>query len=396
MRRPTTEDATAFCLSRYDRRKIFYHPEAVASLVKTGDCWPVSVSTGFTTYCNHSCAWCSSAYTTRKTPSLKAKDELIIQPDVWIRNVKILAAGGTQGLTIAGQGEPLLHPSARTMLDAASDLGLRYMLFTNGEHLTDKFFPSLFAGAVAVRFSVDAASKSLHSRWHAAANSNGRGRADFDRVLRNIRHLVEEKRRRGSLYPHIGCQMICSPLTEEDFEGFAALFGEVGVDYVVFKSLQRNRSNEHITVSSMDLHSTEDAREEQAAAMVSRLLDIQSRYQTERFEVHVKVDQIRRAYVKQFNGAERYDRCRAHPLVPMMEPDGNVYLCIDHGGDPEFVIGNIYEDSMDKIWESKRRQDVARKIDLKRKCPAGCFLDETNVILHQITNPDPNLHHVLI
>ena len=381
---------------KYDRRKIFFHPAAIASLLQTGDTWPVTVNTGFTTYCDHSCVWCSSAYTTRKIPSLKERDELIVVPSVWIKNIRILAQGGTQGLIIAGQGEPLLHPKAKEMLDAVADTGMKYMLFSNGQRANEKFYESFFEAAAAVRFSVDAASPEMHKRWHSAKNSQGGGRSDFDKVVSNIRNLVEEKRRRGSISPHIGCQMICSKLTQDDFEDFARLWRDVGVDYVAYKSLQRNKSNESITISSMDLHTTEEERAEQAQRMLERLLLIKGRYETDTFKVHVKIDQIQHAYVKRFNGAERYDHCRAHPLTPMIEPDGNVYVCIDHGGNPDFVIGNIYNNTIDEIWGSTQRQEVIKRIDLKTKCPAGCFLDETNVILHQLANPAPDLHHMLI
>ena len=385
-----------FVDNKYDRRKLFFHPGAVASLLETGDTWPVTVNTGFTTYCNHSCVWCSTAYTTRQAPSLKTTDELIIPPVVWIKNMRILAARGTKGLIIAGQGEPLLHPKANEMLDAVAETPMKYMLFTNGELLTDKFYDTFFAAAVAVRLSVDAATPEMHTRWHAAKNSQGQGEANFEAILRNVENLVAEKRRRGALYPHIGVQMIASKLTQADFEGFARVWRDVGVDYVVYKSLEGNMANDSVSVSAKDLHSSMEDRAIQAEEMLKQLSDIKSRYETKTFEVHVKVDQIQQAYVKQFNGAERYDRCRAHPLTPMIEPDGNVYICIDHGGKPEFVIGNIFRNTIDEIWTSEQRQQAIANIDLLSKCPAGCFLDEANVLLNQLANPDPNLHHMLI
>ena len=389
-------DRTVVAEDKYDRRKVFYHPQAIADILATGDTWPVTVNTGFTTYCNHSCVWCSSAYTTRKPISLKSRDELVVQPDVWIRNMRILAERGTKGLIIAGQGEPLLHPEAKEMFDAVAETPLRYMLFSNGELLTEQYYDSFFKAAAAVRFSVDAGTAAMHQRWHAAKNSHGEGISDFDKVVANIRGIVEEKRRRGSTYPHIGVQMIASKLTESDFEAFAQLWGEVGVDYVVYKSLQRNYSNELITLSSFDVHKSEQERARQAGQMVEKLLAIKAKYETPAFSVFVKVDQIQHAYVKKYNGGERYDTCRAHALTPMIEPDGKVYLCIDHGGNPDFVIGNIYENTIDEIWQSEQRRQVISRIDLKSKCPAGCFLDETNVILSRLASPDPEVHHMLI
>lgn len=389
-------DGSVFCDSSYDRRKLLYHPQVIADLLRDGDVWPVTVNTGFTTYCNHSCVWCSSAYTTRVEPSLKRRDQLLIDPDVWIPMVTSLAGRGTRGLIVAGQGEPLLHPAAKEMLDAVAQSGMRFMIFTNGQRLHERYFDSLFAGAVAARFSVDAATEVTHTKWHAADTANGKGRADFAQVVGNIRALVNEKKRRGSRFPHIGCQMICSRLTESDFEEFAALFSSIGVDYIAYKSLQGNLANRDISVSSFDLHDSDEERQAQASQMVETLLDIKRRYETPAFQVHVKVDQIRQAYTRRFNDAVRYDRCRAHPLTPMVEPDGKVYLCIDHGGNDEFVIGNIYEDPIERIWASQRRRDVIARIDLKQKCPAGCFLDDANAILHRIANPDPDHHAMLI
>ncbi len=388
--------STRFCDSRYDRRKVFFHTRALADILDTGDTWPVTVNTGFTTYCNHSCIWCSSAYTTRIVPTLKTRDELLIQPDVWIRNIRLLAARGTKGLIIAGQGEPLLHPEAASMLDAAAQAGLKYMLFSNGQRLNERFHESFFAAALAVRFSVDAASAAMHERWHAATSANGQGRADFDKVLRNISNLVAEKKRRQATLPHIGCQMICSSLTRPEFDAFARLFKDIGVDYVAFKSLQGNQSTRNLIATASNLHQSEEERAACARDMIQELHAIRDKYQAPGFDVFIKEEQIREAYVREYNGAEKYDRCRAHPLTPMIEPDGKVYICIDHGGDDTMVIGNIYDDDIETIWRSARRQQVIAAIDLQHKCPAGCFLDEANVILHELAHPDEGLHWQLI
>jgi radical SAM protein with 4Fe4S-binding SPASM domain len=381
---------------RYDRRKILFHPQSIAELLDTGDTWPVNVNTGFTTYCNHSCVWCSSAYTTRVDPKLKNRNDLLVDTGVWKDTIATLAERGTRGMIVAGQGEPLLHPDAVEMLEFATGKDVKYMLFSNGERLSKKYYDAVFNGCLAVRFSIDAGTAEMHQRWHAAENANGRGHADFDRIIRNIRDLVAEKRRQGTVYPHIGCQMICSSLTEADFEPFAALFADIGVDYVVYKSLQRNESNDGITISSFDIHESEEERARSAIRMRDQILGIKERYETESFKVHVKVDQLEHAYVQRFNGAQRYNICRAHPLNVLIEPDGNVYLCIDHGGNPEFKLGNIYEQGIAEIWESDQRREVVAKIDLEHRCQAGCFLDETNVVLHELANPAPDLHHELI
>jgi radical SAM protein with 4Fe4S-binding SPASM domain len=387
---------TNFCNSKYDRRKLLFHPRAIADILEKGDTWPVTVNTGFTTYCNHSCIWCSTAYTTRIKPTLKERDDLLIQPEVWIENIRLLAKHGTKGLIIAGQGEPLLHPKADIMLEAVAEADLKYMLFTNGQKLHEKYYDSFFRSGLAIRFSVDAASSEMHEKWHAAESENGKGRSNFTKVLDNISALVAEKKRRKSALPHIGCQMICSAMTQPDFENFAKLFREIGVDYVVYKSLQSNPGTRGLIASSLSIHNSLEERSQYAADMLTELEAIKAKYQSDTFDVFIKSAQIETAYVKEFNGAENYKKCRAHSLTPMIEPDGKVYLCVDHGGVESMVIGNIYQQNIEEIWLSEKRQQVISSIDLVNKCPAGCFLDEANMLLEELSTPDDSLHWQLI
>lgn len=381
---------------KYDRRKVLFHPRQVGALLETGDAWPITVNTGFTTYCNHSCIWCSSAYTTRIDPKLKGRDKLLIDADVWIDNIERLAKKGTKGLIIAGQGEPLLHPEAERMLSRASESGLSYMIYTNGERLGDRFHDSLLRSCLAIRFSVDAASSEMHEKYHAAKNLNGRGKANFERVLTNIKRLVAEKQRRGLETPTLGVQMICSELTEPEFEEFVKLFKSVGVDYVAFKALQANGANRDLIASSFSMIEDERERVRHADQMVTKLMELKKEYETEGFDVFVKGAQIKSAYVSEYNASMNYQKCIAHPLTPMIEPDGKVYLCIDMGGNDDFVIGNIYEDNIETIWSSNRRKEVIKKIDLNNICPAGCFLDDTNKILTELLNPPIDVHSALI
>ena len=310
----------------YDRNKILLYPDKIDEIIKKGTTWPVTVNTGFTTYCNHSCVWCSSAYTTRVNPKEKGRDKLLINSNVWIENMKIVGKNGTKGLIIAGQGEPLLHPKANEMLDEISNTNLKYMIFSNGEKLNADIIKTILKSCIAIRFSVDAGTNEIHKKWHSAKNSNGRGNSNFNNVIENISNLVKYKKDKKVENMQIGCQMISSKLTEPDFEIFAKTFKDIGVDYIVYKSLQGNIINKNISLSSFDLHSSIEDRKKFADQMIEKLSFIKNKYEDKKFRVYVKVDQIKSAYVKKHNGATNYSICRAHSLVPMIEPDGKVYM----------------------------------------------------------------------
>ena len=88
---------------------------------------------------------------------------------------------GAIELTFNG-GEPLLHPRCLDWIRAASDAGLRTLLFTNATTVTERIAGALSAAGVAkVTVSLDG---------FAAANDALRGAGAFHKAERGIRRLV--------------------------------------------------------------------------------------------------------------------------------------------------------------------------------------------------------------
>ena len=79
-----------------------------------------------------------------------------------------------------------------------------------------------------------------------------------------------------------------------------------------------------------------------------------------------------------FNEASKkhgYTKCEGHHFVPFVWQDGDVDVCAYHRGNPEYNMGNIYENTFDEM-----RKDYAVVMD---DCQVCCRNHEINKTVHQ-------------
>jgi len=80
------------------------------------------------------------------------------------------------------------------------------------------------------------------------------------------------------------------------------------------------------------------------------------------------------------------------PVPPSMygeiRHNGDVQLCSDSYGDPDYTIGNLFDSSLPEIWRSERRRAVLARIDeracWKTRCPHNSRGHHHNRVFHQI------------
>ncbi|HEY8100703.1 MAG TPA: radical SAM protein [Burkholderiaceae bacterium] len=99
-------------------------------------------------------------------------------------------------LQLQGLGEPLLHPRFYDMVAYAAQRGIRVSTNTNMTVMTDQHAARCVAsGLDTLHVSMDGAD--------AASYEAIRARARFDKVLRNLRRVLEAKAAAGSTLPHV-------------------------------------------------------------------------------------------------------------------------------------------------------------------------------------------------
>ena len=96
------------------------------------------------------------------------------------------------------------------------------------------------------------------------------------------------------------------------------------------------------------------------------------KYETEAFHVLFKPHK----YEKWWNIT--YSKCYFQYLYPLIAADGNLYPCCDMRGKKKYIIGNIYKNSLQQLWNKKRKL-----IDFK-DCMPNCIGHKTNQLLNEI------------
>ncbi|MEW6238983.1 MAG: radical SAM protein, partial [Candidatus Omnitrophota bacterium] len=376
---------SAMQIDRLSFKKIFFHIDKIHEYQTTGDAFPVHMLVGFTDYCNHDCIWCYTAYSThdnfmvmedgtRQTIE-KKRDDRVVDADVLLRFLRDAKSRGLSSIKIVGSGEPILHPQSAEMMKEIGEMGIDFGVLGNGQLLKEEHFEALMQYATFFRFSLDAADAETYKKLHGPS-------ARFDKVIENLKRLVQERKDRKKILPTIGVQYVVSQYNVDGMEPFVQLIREIGADYVVFKPMYDNLINVNRAKNTLPVE-----------AVLQKLRELKP-YETEHFSIYDKGgEQFRLAWSPQrTNNEVYYKKCMAHQFVPSVYANGNLYICPNLAGRKEFVLGNIYENTLEEIWRSPKRKKAVESIDLCGKCPARCYLDPLNRILWDISNPDPAIH----
>lgn len=372
-------------IERLSFKKIFFHVDRLNDYLKTGDSFPIHLVLGFTDFCNQDCIYCYTAYSTHNNLIMEENGEIIklnkstesrmIKPEVLLTFLKDAKDKGLKAVTIVGSGESLLHPDAAYMLRSIGEMGIDFGIFSNGQILNNELLDVIATYGTFFRFSLDAADPVIHKKMRGR-NSN------FDQVITNMRRLLHRRSEMGKALPTIGAQFVVCQINYESMIPFAKMMKEIGIDYITFKPLYKNPLNEDRISNTLTVEEALDK------------LTIIKGFESERFRIYDKEgEQFISAWGDQANnGGEYYKKCMAHQFSPVIYGNGDMYLCLNLGGHKEFMIGNIYENTIEDIWSSQQRKKAISSIDLVNKCPARCKLDPLNKILWDITHPDPEVH----
>jgi radical SAM protein with 4Fe4S-binding SPASM domain len=358
--------------------------------LKTGDCYPLHMIVGLTDYCNQNCIWCYSDYSTHKNVVLdeggghylnikKAKKDLIIDSN---RLMEIISEAKTEGLkaiSLIGSGEPLLHPDFTRILYELQKMKIEVGIYSNGTQINSIQMEAILSCCKFFRFSIDAASFETYQKIH-------RENADFTHLLENVKRMVREKNKRGAQFPTIGAQFVTNQINYREIVDFVKMMKLLKVQYINYKPMMENPINKNEIIQEMNIEQ-----------VIPLLLQAEA-YQDNEFIVYTKQDEFRTVINRNrgenagYNNMEYYKKCYGNSFVSEILANGDMYLCVNLGGRRDSLIGNIYKNGLKEIWNSKRRKEVLKGIDLNKKCPAACRMDPLNRILWDLKHPDPQIH----
>jgi len=204
-----------------------------------------------------------------------------------------------KSITLSGGGEPLTNPFAEKMIWAAYDLGLEIGLITNGifldrvEGVLDKF--------QFIRISLDAATPKTYEAI--------KGNNVFDEVIENVRMCVGKT--------DVGLSMVVTEKNKQEVEGFRELAESLGVSYAQIKPAWK--------ISGIE--------------STMRNISDEGLFKVDRYSVELDSNLP----------------CQIAGLIGQVGANGKVYYCCVHRGNPDFIIGDVNEESLEDIW-ARRNQ----------------------------------------
>lgn len=342
--------------SMIDGHKLFFHPTRVAEWLGQGDCFPIYIEVGLTSRCNHRCIFCALDWLERGAVDMDR--------EVMLQALADMAAHGVKSLMFAGEGESLLHKDSSLFIKTASELGIKVAVTTNGVPFTPQKAEECLPHLTWIRFSFNAGTAEQYALVHHTQAG------DFDRVLANIRFAAEFKKQ-NNLKVDIGVQTLLLPESIDGVLRLAQLVKEAGADNLQIKPYSQHPSSTNRFVLDYE-----------------RYLELEPQlkaFESDSFAVIFRKNTIQRIV----DGID-YDSCHGLPFFALINAKAQIIPCNLFYTDPDFIYGDLHQESFADIWQGARRQQVLaamRARDIK-DCRLACRLDAINRYLHRLKHPE--------
>lgn len=369
----------------YAPGKWVYHREQAQALLD-GDLdriRPVTVELIPSNECLSKCAACPYSWTRRGSRDLEGRRFMSLE--LLERILPQLEAFGVKAIVNSGGGEPFMHPRLIDILREETQQGFDVGLFTNGQMITDEQAEALLIDIqpAFIRISLNAIGEKA---WRRHYNLNRGDDTSFRRVSETIRRLARLKREHDS-ETTLGLAFIVGPKNVHSLKAAGQFIRgllhnrqgqRIGtIDYAVFRpeviyARHRQGGTQH---SSQCFHEFMRIFEQHIGADTADIPGFQALANRQRF-------------VQMASGQQRTcSRCLAHRLRLNVWWDGSVYLCTERNGDPRFKIGDLREQSLEEIWEGRRRRDVIARLDeeFHSTCPPICVQSDNNLVFDRVT-----------
>jgi MoaA/NifB/PqqE/SkfB family radical SAM enzyme len=348
-----------FDVRQFSSDKILKHLDRVNEWLEGRNPSPVTVELDMTNICNHKCPQCVVNY-------FRVNDNSSLSSQLASSIVRQLAKNKIRGLIFTGGGEPLCNPHTLEIVELAKSKGLDLGFITNGSLLKKESSEALLKNCTWLRLSLDAATPEVFQLTHGM---NGR---EFYKTLENIELLMRIKKKIKSKCT-VGVGFLTCSDSVKDMEKATTLTKKLGVDYMQFRPMQIHRGGK------FDYHWT-DVHDE-----ITKCL----KYSGNGFQVLYSQHKYEMAHDPQFG--RYYKKCYGQQFATVISASAKMYICCHTRGYEKYCIGDLNKKSFKDIWDSRRRQEVIKKIDF-RDCIPLCRDNTFNQILWNIKQPREHLN----
>jgi MoaA/NifB/PqqE/SkfB family radical SAM enzyme len=178
------------------------------------------VDMALTRACNYACGFCYA--------TLQENERQTITTDVMYRFLDDCAELGVRGVSLVSDGESTLSPAYVPAIRRGAELGISMASGTNAFIFNRRKLEEVLPHLTYLRVNFSAGTRDRY------AQIMGCKPEAYDRVVQNVRDMVDIKRR-NKLKVTIGLQMVLMPQDADQILPFAELGKQLRPDYAVIK-----------------------------------------------------------------------------------------------------------------------------------------------------------------
>jgi len=268
-------------------------------------------------------------------------------------------------------GEPLLYKEFVPMIKLLHDKAIDTLISTNGT-LLDQYIDDL------IKYKVRDVSISLDSIHEEDCNQI-RGKGVYRKVFKNIRKLIDAKKKANSEYPYIGINCV---ILEKNYENLVEFY-----DFILdeFPEIERiNFESPMAMTEDLGCKHEQVMRTEFNCDPVSwkwfyKKVDFYNQQQID--TIYNQIEELKKKERSTFQAptcyedvvntfTERYiipDRICVYPFSMLaILPNGDATFCVDF---PDYIVGNIYDDSLQDVFESDKAKHMRKYLEENRGMP---------------------------
>jgi len=334
-----------------DGTKIGWHMDRVQAWMDGKKVAPITIDMALTRTCNYGCHYCYAM--------LQENERSVINKEVITNFLDDCAEIGVKGISLVSDGESTISPVFVHACEHGKKKGIAMACGTNGFVLTRSKSEQVLPHLTYLRINISAGERKRY------AEIMGVKEEWFDRVVQNIKDMVEIKRRDG-LTCTLGLQMVLMPEYADQILPLAELGKELGVDYLVIKHCSDNEDGD-LGVNYKGYTKIYDIL--RAAEALS----------TDTYQCTVKWSKI------QAEGTRSYQRCYGAPFLLQISGSGLVAPCgmLFNEKYKKFHIGNICEERFKDIWAGDRYWEVMNylaspEFNAQKMCGSLCLQHKVN------------------
>ena len=251
-------------------------------------------------------------------------------------------------VALSGAGEPFLNPELLEIVRYAASHGASVLTTTNFTLCTNRLEEIVDSGLSLIKISLDAARPETYEKI--------RGRDFHARIVRDIRELQRLKQEKRSDTPYVRVQFVLQSDSIPEISEIVELAHELGANSLYFQPLETLLVAERKDELTRGV--TFDDLKEKLSAAHDRAREL--RLGT---NAGILVKSLSSYFQKYRDGIpeEPPQRICLLPWFSLyITVDGNVRPCCSFGEGETLVMGNLFEQSFDEIWNGERYRKFRR------------------------------------